>query len=323
MATPVSCEPLKVEGRGPTARRPLAMLLLVSLAFLSACASLWDPTDSPDPIVGPQSGSLLLAGGGELGTEIWERFIQQAGGDGAHIVVIPTAGAEDEVPDGWHVLNRLREAGAHRVEILHTRDPDEADSESFVAPLMGADGVWIPGGRQGRLVDAYLDTRTHDALLDVLERGGVIGGTSAGASIQASYLVRGDPETNQTVMAEGYEEGFGFLSDVGVDQHLSQRNRQDDLWKVVSAHPDHLGIGIDEGTAVVVEGDDLEVVGRGAVLIYTFSVHPRSARRLEAGGRFDLGYRLVQPSTPQRQTEELDASQDDPDPASQGEPARR
>ena len=79
------------------------------------------------------------------------------------------------------------------------------------------------GGRQWRLVDAYLDTEAEKIFHQVLDRGGVIGGSSAGATIQAGYLLRGSPLGNTEVMAEGYERGFGFLPGVAIDQHFSQR----------------------------------------------------------------------------------------------------
>lgn len=293
-------------------RAPLALLVL-AVALGSACGvrgGVAPPPPGGDPVVGPEDGAVLLAGGGDLEPRIWEEFLDLAGGSDARIVVIPTAGTRERYDDDWFVFQRLRESGAEHVEILHTRDPEEADSKGFVAPLKRADGVWITGGRQGRLVDAYLGTRTHDALEEVLDRGGVVGGTSAGASIQASYLVRGDPETNQTVMAEGYEEGFGLLNYTAIDQHLHARDRQRDLFKVVAAHPDHIGIGIDEGTAVVIRGDEATVVGRGEVLIYTHSVHPREPQRQVEGDRFDLGWRVPHPTVVPRRTDE---SEDRPD----------
>ena len=131
-----------------------------------------------------------------------------------------------------------------------------------------ARAVWIGGGRQWRLVDAYLNTRTLVEMRALLDRGGVIGGSSAGASIMASYLVRGAREGNSTMMARGYEEGFGFLHDVAIDQHLLRRERENDMVAVVTAHPALLGIGIDEKTAVVVQGDRFEVVGPSKVAIY-------------------------------------------------------
>jgi cyanophycinase len=151
--------------------------------------------------------------------------------------------------------------------VLHTRDSLVADTDSFAAPLETADAVWFSGGRQWRLVDAYAGTKTLEGFWTVLERGGVIGGSSAGATIQGSFLVRGDTETN-TIMMGNHQEGFGFLPHSAVDQHLLARDRQYDLIPVIEAHPELLGIGIDENTALVVQGDTARVVGESLVAIY-------------------------------------------------------
>jgi cyanophycinase len=153
------------------------------------------------------------------------------------------------------------------VTLLHTRDRAEADSDAFARVLDNADGVWISGGRQWRLADAYLGTRTQEALARLLDRGGVIGGSSAGATIQGSFLARGDTSDNHVMMGS-HREGFGFLKNTAVDQHLLQRNRHFDLIEVIEAHPHLLGIGIDEDTAIIVRGDAFIVVGSGYVAIY-------------------------------------------------------
>ena len=101
----------------------------------------------------------------------------------------------------------------------------------------------------------------------MLDRGGVIGGSSAGASIQGSFLVRGDTRTNLVMMGD-HQVGFGYLRNVGIDQHVLRRNRQFDLVEVIEAHPELLGIAIDENTAVVVQRDQFEVIGASYVLIY-------------------------------------------------------
>jgi cyanophycinase len=179
-----------------------------------------------------------------------------------------------------------------------------------VTSLKEARGVWFSGGRQWRLADAYLDTKVHRELEALLERGGVIGGSSAGATIQGSYLVRGDTKTN-TIMMGDHEEGFGFLRGVAIDQHLLRRNRQFDLIEVIEARPDLLGIGIDENTAVIVRGDMFEVMGESYVAIYDYNKTLDSGGRfyfLAAGDRFDLGtrqaYRMSPSAEPFERVEE-------------------
>ena len=204
-------------------------------------------------------------------------------------MVIPTA-TEAETFDARAVVERFaRDFQLKKVSVLHTRDRAEADTEAFAAPLKTAKAVWFTGGRQWRLVDSYLGTRTEREIEAVLARGGVIGGTSAGASIQSSYMVRGAREGNTVMMAKGYEQGFGYLKGVAVDQHLLPRKRTGDLVGVVAAHPELLGIGLDESTAIVVDGDRFEVIGRGVVGIYDGRDHDgKPYYFLATGERFDL-----------------------------------
>lgn len=249
------------------------------------------------PAVGPKQGSLVVVGGGRLGPEIVDRFIQLAGGPDVPMVIIPTAGEGDKYDDGYRDRSFLVKAGVKNVTILHTRDRKVADTKEFAAPLKKARAVWFEGGRQWRLVDSYLGTETHKELVAVLNRGGVIGGSSAGATIQGSYLVRGAREGNTILMAKGYEQGLGFLRGVAVDQHLLRRKRENDMLEVIGAHPELLGIGLDESTAIVVKGDEFEVIGDSKCAIYDKNYKPGTDGRkfyyLSPGDRFDLKGRKV------------------------------
>lgn len=241
------------------------ILTVVPAAFAQGGAPGSAPADVP--VVGPARGSLVVVGGALRDPAIIRRFLELAGGAEAPIVVIPTAEGGESYDDSYAGLRQFRAQGATRLTVLHTTDRGEADSEAFVRALREARGVWFSGGRQWRLADAYLGTRVEAELWRVLERGGVIGGTSAGASIQGSYLVRGDTRSN-TVMMGDHEVGFGFLKNTAIDQHLLRRNRQFDLVEVLEARPELLGIGLDENTAIVVQGDELEVIGATFVAIY-------------------------------------------------------
>jgi cyanophycinase len=190
-------------------------------------------------------------------------------------------------------MEGLRAAGATELEILHTRSRAVADMEAFAAPLKEATGVWLSGGRQWRLVDVYLHTRTHLELRRVLQRGGTIGGNSAGASALASYLVRGGAESD-VVSAPDRLEGFGFLRNVAIDQHLVARARETDMLKILEERPDLLGIGLNEGAALVVTRDVARVVG-APVAIYDVT-DPSvliPLRWLGPGDIYDLASRRV------------------------------
>ena len=241
--------------------------------------------------IGPEKGTLIIAGGGTLGPEIMGRFIELAGGKDAPMVFIPTA-EEVDPPKATAQDNVLTQAGCTHVTILHTRDRKVADTAEFVRPLETARAVWFEGGRQWRLVDAYLNTRTEREIWGVLERGGVVGGSSAGATIQGSYLVRGAREGNTIMMAPGYETGMGFLKNAAIDQHVITRHRENDLNAVIDLHPELLGIGIDEGTAIVVHGNRFEVIGKSKVFIHDARHAPAGDGHpyytLAAGDWFDV-----------------------------------
>lgn len=206
------------------------------------------------------NGSLVIVGGGGMPRAIVERFVQLAGGDQARIVVLPTAVSRAEALAS-QPPRFLTRAGVAEVRMLPQSRTDEVTSDEFREALATATGVWFDGGRQWNFVDAYENTPAVELFHDVLRRGGVIGGSSAGATIQGEYLVRGHPLGNQVMMAEGYERGFGFLPGVAIDQHFTQRGRQVDLIPVVQRHAKLIGIGIDEATALVVSGGKAEVIG--------------------------------------------------------------
>lgn len=216
---------------------------------------------------GPEKGHLVVVGGAMKSEAIVKEFIDLAGGLDAPIVVIPTAAGRSTYSQDAGLAGRLKKMGATIVTVLHTNDKEEANSEEFTKPLLEAKGVWFGGGRQWRLVDAYANTLTETLIQKVLERGGVVGGSSAGATIQGSFLARGDTKTNQIMMGD-HQEGFAYIKNVAIDQHVLARNRQFDLYEIVAAHPELLGLGIDENTAIVVSGDSFKVIGESYVLVY-------------------------------------------------------
>jgi cyanophycinase len=238
----------------------------------------------------------VVVGGGAQGREVFAKFIELAGGPDALIVDVPTAGGDSTYPaDGGR---GLKAAGARNVIVLHTKDRRIADSDSFVARIANARGIWFGGGRHFHLVDAYAGTKTQKAFEAVLARGGVVGGSSAGASILGDYLVRGAPSNNNRIMSHPqYLKGFAYLRNTAIDQHVVARERLPDLYdSVTSKRPDLLGISEDEGTAWVIRGDTGEIIGRNKAFVYN-GKNPNDKGKpfltLRPGDRYDLGARRV------------------------------
>ena len=224
-----------------------------------------------------------------------ERFIEAAGGPDAPIVYVPCEAAEVIATEPSFVRS-LKNAGAKNVTWIHTKDRNTADKDDkFLAPLKDAKGVWFGGGRQWNLVDSYMDTQAHELMRAVLQRGGAIGGSSAGASIQAEFLARCDPLGNVAIIAPGYLRGLGFLPGAAVDQHFTQRGRHKDMTSLMLAYPQLLGIGIDEATAIIVRRTTAEVDGRGQVFFYDYSKGKPTGETdytaLKSGEKYDLAKR--------------------------------
>jgi cyanophycinase len=265
------------------------------LIFLIAAPSLsaQEVELAGEPMVGPTNGSLVIVGGSMRDPAIRERFVELAGGSDARIVVVPTAGGREEYNNATCGVASWWRLDVRSVTCLHTMDPAEADTDEFIKPIQDATAVWFNGGRQWRIVDSFGGTRAQEEFVKVLERGGVIGGSSAGATIQGSYLVRGDTSGN-TIMMGDHQVGFGYLRNTAIDQHVLRRNRQFDLIEVIEAHPELLGIGIDENTAIVVQGDEFEVIGASYVLIYDNESTVGDGGKfyfIPPGGRFNLATR--------------------------------
>jgi cyanophycinase len=247
------------------------------------------------------SGHVVFDGGGQVHPAVASAFVALAGGRTSHIVVIPTAGGPDTLlpEQAAHIQRRLKEIfGVSTVTVLHTRNRAEADAESFVEPLQRATGVWILGGFPERLVDAYLGTRTERAIRELYDRGGVVGGTSAGAMILASWLDTTDsqftPGIRALIRTQGAGGGFGLLAHAVIFPHFNKRGDTEAVSEM-AAHPELLGIGIDEETALVVSGDRAEALGQGTVRLYDAKARGASSPViLKTGDRYDLAARRKQ-----------------------------
>ncbi len=212
------------------------------------------------------------------------RFVDLAGGPQAKLVVIPTAASEASIANRQALVRRWTERGIRTVSVLHTRDRKEADSAEFIQPLSKATAVWFGGGQQSRLAKAYLGTATERAIVALFRRGGVIGGTSAGAAIQSRVMIEsGNPVPKVTT-------GLDLLPGAVIDQHFLRRNRINRLLTAIRQHPDRIGVGIDEATALVFQRGRCQVLGDSylTVIVAPQNEKPLSMQTFRAGQSFRL-----------------------------------
>lgn len=221
--------------------------------------------------------TLLIIGGAEdrIGRSVvLRRFVRLAGGRRSAIVLIPTASSfAAEVSEAYaDVFTRLN--GGETV-VVNPASRRDADGPEMVAALDAATGVFLTGGSQTKLSQVIVGTPVGDAIRRAYDRGTVIAGTSAGASIMSRYMISlGEEGLTPRQRASQLSAGLGLVEDVIVDQHFEQRGRYGRLMSLVAASPNLLGMGIDENTAAEIrDGAVMTVIGAGAI----FLVNARNA----------------------------------------------
>ena len=232
-----------------------------------------DPDDAPTS-TSERSGRLMIIGGAEdklRQRTILRDFVTASGGAHARIVVIPTASSlGEEVVEVYDAL--FRKLGAAEVVACRPESRSEAHDPALVARLDQATGIFMTGGNQLKLSAVICGTPVGDAIVRAHARGAVVGGTSAGASIQSSHMVAfGVPGATPKQRMTQVAAGLGLLDTTVIDQHFDQRNRYGRLLMIVAQSPQLLGVGVDEDTCATVRVEDshevLRVSGHGSVTI--------------------------------------------------------
>jgi cyanophycinase len=254
-------------------------------------------------------GTLIIIGGGErknADTKVLEEVVRKAGSGKLVVATIATEDPEGRWEDYRKIFQKL---GAKRIEHLSVKDREEALSGKCAAVLKGARVLFFTGGDQLRITSQIGDSKIYQEIKDLYAKGGTIAGTSAGASVMSeTMLISGDgDESHKLDQVLGMAPGFGLIKDMVIDQHFAQRGRLGRLVAAVTQNPRHLGVGIDEDTAILIEaGQVFEVAGNGAVYVLdgsgitysnlaeeeqkdkTLSVFDVRLHVLSAGNRFDL-----------------------------------
>jgi len=212
-------------------------------------------------------GKLIIVGGGNMPDSLFTFFANYCGGKDQPIVYIPTATTDEQyIKEGGHLV-KFTSRGFTNLSTIHTRDKVKADDPKNIELLRNAKGIFFGGGDQDLIAAAYGGTQLYKEFIALLERGGVIMGTSAGATIMGSLLVGGDARIDLT-KPYPFQPAFSFVKNIAIDQHVLARNRQFDLIPVIENNPGNIGVAIDESTAIIVEAGKFKVWGLSYALIY-------------------------------------------------------
>lgn len=231
-----------------------------------------------------RGGTLMVCGGGTLPEEVYDEFVRLAGGPKSRLVLIPSAYPYENLEAIAYRFSGWLDYPTESFHFLHATSREEAQSEAFAKPLEEATGVWITGGAQGRLADLYKGTRVEELLLKVLERGGVIGGTSAGAAIMSQTMIR-----QGTSREAELDAGFSLLTAAVVDQHFTERARHTRLLGALRENPAKIGLGVDEQTAAIIRANTVRVLGANrATLIVPTPNRSMSLHLLDSGEEAEL-----------------------------------
>ncbi len=247
--------------------------------FFAVCLVSCSEYDTKQPAEDKGRGKLFIIGGGSRPDSLMDRMISEAGlYNGGYMVILPMS---SELPDSaiiW-TSEQLYRMGVENIagyNFLH----DEEPKMEWVDSIRHASLIYITGGDQNRFMDIVHKTEIESAIIEAWKNGAMIAGTSAGAAVMSKKMITGDekfyPEyrtTPRTIEAENVliSNGLGFLDNVIIDQHFVWRSRYNRLLSLIIEYPDHTGIGIDESTAILVNGSDAEVVGASQVVVFSNS----------------------------------------------------
>ena len=235
------------------------------LLFVSIC--LTQKTIAQENPFYNYKGKLIIVGGGNMPDSMFTFFADYCGGKDQPIVYIPTATTDEQyIKEGGHLV-KFTSRGFTNLSTIHTRDKVKADDPKNIELVKNAKGIFFGGGDQDLIAAAYGGTQLYKEFIALLERGGVIMGTSAGATIMGSLLVGGDARLDLT-KSYPFQPAFSFVKNMAIDQHVLARNRQFDLIPVIENNPSNIGVAIDESTAIILEAGKFKVWGLSYALIY-------------------------------------------------------
>lgn len=244
-------------------KHALSLALALSLAFLSASAQQ------------PPKGKLFIIGGGSRSNDLIKKLVETADlKNKDYIVVLPMA-SELPVESFQGIAKQIAEVVPNKVTSFNFSKATTG-GKKWVDSLRKAKLIYIAGGSQDRFMDVVKNTPVYEAIHSAYRNGSTVAGTSAGAAVMSKVMITGQQLAGDTTYRETFDklwdkniefkEGLGLVDSVIIDQHFLKRSRHNRLISALAAHPDFTCIGIDESTAIIVSGKNIEVTGESQVI---------------------------------------------------------
>jgi cyanophycinase len=223
-----------------------------------------------------QEGKLIIIGGGHRPEALVQRIIKEAQlHKGGYGIILPMSSAE---PDSavFYAKKQFVAAGLSNVVGLQVYK-DENLRETKLDSIKNAKMIYISGGDQNRFMRVISGTSAEAAIHEAFKNGSIVAGTSAGAAVMSKLMITGNelkhPDYSSTfknIEAKNIDiqSGLGMVKGVIIDQHFVKRSRYNRLISAIIGHPELIGIGIDESTALLVEGNSVEVLGESQVIVF-------------------------------------------------------
>lgn len=262
-----------------------SFLTLISHAFISCDAPKTQEQKQEVTEEITLKGKLFIIGGGSRPSAMIDRIITESGIDKTgYGVILPMSSSEPDT-SAFYAKKQFLEKDILNVNALHFTK-DENFSSDKIDSLKNASLIYISGGDQNRFMDVVANTEIEKAIHEAYKNGSLIAGTSAGAAVMSKMMITGNelknPEYSSTfrnLQSENIEikTGLGMIDNVIIDQHFVKRSRYNRLLSAVIEHPETTGIGIDESTAILVQGNSVEIVGENQVLVFK---NPKKSKKM-------------------------------------------
>lgn len=267
--------------------KQFTIIILGALFFVFACNEKKQQEDNEqqttDEVSTEYKGKLFIIGGGKRPPELVKRLIVESGVDkGGYIVILPMSSSAPDT-SAFYARKQFVEQGIEDI-VSFNFIKDEEPSQLWLDSLKNAQMIYITGGNQNRFMEIVQNTPIHDAIKEAFKNGATIAGTSAGAAVMSKKMITGNEYKHaeytgefRTIEAENMEikEGLGLIENAIIDQHFVQRMRMNRLISTTIENPEETGIGIDESTAIVVQGNTAWVAGKSQVIVIR---HPKNVK---------------------------------------------